>query len=329
LWSYDTDGEVSSSPALGTEGNVYVGGYVDTFFAFTPTGSFLWSYEVGYYIDYSSPAISTDGRIYIGSAGDPDNLYAFESTGAVAWSYAGGQDIDTSPALGSDGMVYAASEGHEIFALRSNGSLAWSYMTGDDVNSSPSLASDGAVYVGSRDNRLYAFQGPATATSTPTVTPTPTMTPPATSTPTPNYINLSASPPSVNPGGTVTMSWTCDFGIWNYQGKVVHVYIAAIKNPKVVDAPSSVSDALSGNPVYLFGKNMLTTYLYTGTVKEPTFRGAVFPPSPLSGSQAIAVPLDPSLAGDWVLAAVFTYENGAYVRNDGMPVENSNLVRIQ
>lgn len=329
LWSYDTDGEVSSSPALGTEGNVYVGGYADTFFAFNSIGSLLWSYEVGYYIDYSSPAIGTNGRLYIGSAGDPDNLYAFESTRTLAWSYAGGQDIDTSPALGSDGIVYAASEGNEIFALSSTGTLVWSYMTGDWISSSPSIGSDGKVCIGSNDNRLYAFQGPATVTPTPTVTPTRTPTPTATPSPTPNYINLGAAPPAVPPGGQVTMTWACDFGIWDYQGKVVHVYVAAIKNPKVTDAPSSVSDALSGNPVYLFGKNMQSAYLYTGTIKEPTFSGAVFPPSPVTGSQNIPVPADPSLIGDWVLATAFAYESGAFVRNDDSPVENSNLFRIQ
>ena len=39
------------------------------------------------------------------------------------------------------------------------GTKIWEFQTGDEVNSSPAVASDGTVYVGSWDNKLYAING--------------------------------------------------------------------------------------------------------------------------------------------------------------------------
>ncbi|MEI6634770.1 MAG: PQQ-binding-like beta-propeller repeat protein, partial [Chlamydiota bacterium] len=78
--------------------------------------------------------------------------YAGPSWPALSWSYKTGYDIESSPAIGSDGRVYVGSLDNRLYAVGSGGSLAWTYLTGDYVESSPALGSDGRVYVGSADN---------------------------------------------------------------------------------------------------------------------------------------------------------------------------------
>ena len=193
----------------------------------------------------------------------------------------------------------------------------WSYESGDWFQSSPAIGSDGTLLGGSRDHRIYAFRESQAPTPSPT--------------PVPNYVDLTASPASVPPGGTESMSWSCTTGNpWNYGGVPVNVYVAAIKGPKVSDGPSSVADALKGEQVWLAADGMTSWYLYTGSVGAPTWSGVAFPPAPLTGTKALAIPNNTALAGDWVFAAAFIRADGSgYVRTDGKPVENSNLFSIR
>jgi hypothetical protein len=67
-WSYVTGvpgDTVRSSPALGSDGRVYVGSRYDLY-AFGAGGTLAWSYATGDIVD-SSPALGSDGRVYIGS----------------------------------------------------------------------------------------------------------------------------------------------------------------------------------------------------------------------------------------------------------------------
>ena len=75
-WSYDTGKTIGeSSPAVGTDGTVYV------------------------------------GEIDPGKTPVPCNLYAFNSSGGLAWSYATGDDVSSSPAIGAEGIVAASGDG--------------------------------------------------------------------------------------------------------------------------------------------------------------------------------------------------------------------------
>ncbi|MCX6357963.1 MAG: PQQ-binding-like beta-propeller repeat protein [Candidatus Aureabacteria bacterium] len=122
-WSYLTSNSVTSSPALGSDGRVYVGSDDENLYALISDSSLLWSYRTGSYIS-SSPALGSDGRVYVGS--NNSNLYAFNSNGALTWSYETGIWGTASPALGSDGRVYVGSNDCNLYAINSNGALTWS-----------------------------------------------------------------------------------------------------------------------------------------------------------------------------------------------------------
>ena len=193
-WSYTTGSCITSSPAIGADGTIYVGSDDTKLYAINPDGTLKWSYATGCAIllfsrhrsrrDHlcgisrtpnsmpsiptgpssgpipletivSSPAIGADGTIYVGSW--DSNLYAINPNGTLKWSYATGYGIDSSPAIGADGTIYVGSVDHNLYAINPNGTLKWSYTMGSYINSSPAIGADGTIYVGSVDTKLYAI----------------------------------------------------------------------------------------------------------------------------------------------------------------------------
>ena len=149
-------------------------------YAFNPNGTLKWAFNtLGDVV--SSPAIGSDGTIYVGSEhpskfyGKDHSTLVDESSAATGFMYAINPngtpkceadlfgDIDSSPAIGSDGTIYVGSDNFHVYALDPNCSLdrlwpiKWVAPTRDEVKSSPALASDGLIYIGSNDKSLYAF----------------------------------------------------------------------------------------------------------------------------------------------------------------------------
>ena len=80
LWNFATGGIVISSPAIGSDGTIYVGSEDWNVYAIAPDGNLKWSYTT-YDGIWSSPALSDDGILYIGSKDYA--LYALDTkTGA-------------------------------------------------------------------------------------------------------------------------------------------------------------------------------------------------------------------------------------------------------
>jgi outer membrane protein assembly factor BamB len=84
-------------------------------------------------------------------------LYAVNADGSIKWSYPTGGRIEASPAIAPNGILYFGSDDNQIYCLTPGGKLLWRHSTGGDVASSPAVAVDGVVYVGSDDNYLYAI----------------------------------------------------------------------------------------------------------------------------------------------------------------------------
>ena len=87
------------------------------------------------------------GDALVAGAGNSVGVFAYET---------GGQ-VQSSPAVGADGVVYVASGDQYLYALYPDGSLKWKYDTGGAVSySSPAVDASGVVYVGSDDAGLHA-----------------------------------------------------------------------------------------------------------------------------------------------------------------------------
>jgi hypothetical protein len=74
--NFETGGSVDSSPAIGSNGTVYVGSGDKLYAINGKTGVKLWEFETGGYVS-SSPAIGSDGTVYVGSY--DKKLYALKT----------------------------------------------------------------------------------------------------------------------------------------------------------------------------------------------------------------------------------------------------------
>jgi len=163
-WAFKTYEGVGSSPAIGTDGTIYVGSsaWDNYLYAINPDGSKKWAFDTGQGGVASSPTIGSDGTIYVGSDGeggfwDESYLYAINPDGAQKWAYKTVKGVASSPTIGSDGTIYVGCHGSYLYAINPDGSKKWTFYTGGGVDSSPAIGSDGTIYVGSRDFYLYAI----------------------------------------------------------------------------------------------------------------------------------------------------------------------------
>lgn len=152
-WRYYTEGNILSSAAINTKGTIYIQGDL-YLYAMNPNGTVKWKYLTNGGI--SSPAIGSDGTVYVGSDGD-NTFYAINPTGTLKWKYHTSEWILSSPAIGKDGTIYFGCYDHKLYAFNPNGTLKWKFTTGDNIEASPTIGSDGIIYVASDDNKLYAI----------------------------------------------------------------------------------------------------------------------------------------------------------------------------
>ena len=65
-WKFNIGKGTNSSPAIGSDGTIYVGSHDRNLYAIYPNGSLKWTYTFGNYISpVSLPVIDEDGTIYI------------------------------------------------------------------------------------------------------------------------------------------------------------------------------------------------------------------------------------------------------------------------
>ena len=103
---------IDSTPAVASDGTIYVGCWNRRLYALYPNGTEKWEFydskwkkSRGFVL--TSPAIAPDGTIYIGN--NNGKLYAINPDGTLKWSYQTGCSIQSSPAVSSDGTIYVGS----------------------------------------------------------------------------------------------------------------------------------------------------------------------------------------------------------------------------
>jgi outer membrane protein assembly factor BamB len=153
-WNYAVAGGVPSSPAIGSDGTIYFGSYDHKLYAINPDGTEKWSFTTGSLV-YSSPTIGSDGTIYIGSYNG--KLYAINPDGTEKWNFTTGTNVKSSPAINSDGTIYVGSNDGKLYAINLDGTEKWNFTTGSSVFSSPAIGPDGTIYIGSYNHKVYAI----------------------------------------------------------------------------------------------------------------------------------------------------------------------------
>ena len=165
-----------ASPAIGADGIIYVATQPGLIYAISPDGQPVWTFDlasVGFSGTLrSSPAIDSEGSVYFGiNTGNPSSaFFALNSDGTLKWKFEPSElpddvpnthfDIYSSPAIGSDGVVYFGQEFGRVYALRmSDGSLIGMANTNSGITwSSPAIDSKGVLYISDISGRIYALQ---------------------------------------------------------------------------------------------------------------------------------------------------------------------------
>lgn len=78
--------------------------------------------------------------------------------GTVDWNINAGPALRSSPAIGSDGVMYFGSIDGNIYAVDvEDGEKLWTYETDGVIISSPAVSEEEIIYFGSGDNNIYAL----------------------------------------------------------------------------------------------------------------------------------------------------------------------------
>ena len=119
LWEFETGDDVSSSPAVGADGTVYVGSDDTKVYALDgKTGAKKWEFETESAVT-SSPALGADGTVYVGSY--DNKVYALDGkTGGKKWAFETGRYVFSSPVLGLGGILYVGSPDKKVYAIKTS-----------------------------------------------------------------------------------------------------------------------------------------------------------------------------------------------------------------
>ena len=167
-WQFPTGYGITTTPAVGSDGTVFVASLDGSLYAVNPDGSPKWSFASGGYFDNASPAIGTNGTVVVGAS--DGTLYAVNSvTGALVWKFAAASQIITSAALGADGTAYVHDD-LSLYAVTASGTKKWQSALDGHSYSSPVVGTNGDIYVGTPEGlQVFDANGNLVATvSTPT-----------------------------------------------------------------------------------------------------------------------------------------------------------------
>jgi hypothetical protein len=170
-WVVDLVGAIVNTAALGPDGTVYVGAWMDTgahlnppnrLYALRPDGTIKWNIGIsGGLHMFSSPVVGANGDVYFTGQ---EAAYSISSGGTTNWicalsGFPGGLNSpgafseDVCPSIGPDGTVYVG--GPRLHAIDPIGKIKWTF-EGGWLLSCPAIGADGAVYAGCGDG-LYAI----------------------------------------------------------------------------------------------------------------------------------------------------------------------------
>jgi outer membrane protein assembly factor BamB len=161
-WNITISGNpvIKSSPGLGPKGDIYFGADDGKLYKVSPSGSVVWSYNIGSAIR-SSPVIHTYGSqvtVFVGA--DNNYVYAISenitgTSASLLWSYSTGSAVRSTGAL-SQKSVFAGS-GSTLYSISiGGGSLSCSVAVLGSITA-PVKMKGQVVFLGTEGGRLYAI----------------------------------------------------------------------------------------------------------------------------------------------------------------------------
>ncbi|MDP8245920.1 MAG: PQQ-binding-like beta-propeller repeat protein [Candidatus Hinthialibacter antarcticus] len=82
--------------------------------------------------------------------------YAGPAKPELKWMFYADSSFYSSPAVGEDGSIYAASTDNFLYALNSDGELQWSYEAQDSLFSAPAISPSGEIIFSDHEGNVYS-----------------------------------------------------------------------------------------------------------------------------------------------------------------------------
>ena len=150
------DMSLLSSPAIVTDGTIYVVSPDSALYAISPDGSLKWRYPANLNAR-SSPTIAADGTVYVGS--NDGHLYAINPNGTLKWSHQfATADAVSSPSVALDSTIYCTSS-TTFCSLSPDGAVKREGLlsNGSRTTAAAAIAAGGMVYLPTDAGNMYAL----------------------------------------------------------------------------------------------------------------------------------------------------------------------------
>lgn len=125
------------------------------------TGDILWQYATSGACYGAGPAVGNNGSIIFGTEDSAGNLYALSPNGTVRWNIQLGSAVKASPAITSDGIVYALCDGGKLTAIDlESGNVKWTVTESGNAGG-VAVDSDGTIIFGTSSG-VWAYTSKGT-----------------------------------------------------------------------------------------------------------------------------------------------------------------------
>jgi outer membrane protein assembly factor BamB len=131
----DSIAQHESVPAIGADGNLYLG--ADRLYKLASTGR-GWVSEV---YNCSTPIVGADGTLYVGTKSLSGSFYGVNKDGTRKWVFPVG-GIENAPALNKDGTIYVGSRDGKLYAIDT---MPLQVINSDIVNGSNNISVDKSI----------------------------------------------------------------------------------------------------------------------------------------------------------------------------------------
>ena len=159
IWRQMLQGKIEASPAVGSDGTIFVADFGGVVTAVSRHGSIEWTYETpGHVGIVSSPTLDLEDTVYIGSK--TKQVFAIRRDGTLKWSYLLEENVDSTLTLDRDGkLVFGGSKGGVHVLDSISGRAIWSFNLRSAIFSTPVLCGHNMMVVTTESGNVFAIAG--------------------------------------------------------------------------------------------------------------------------------------------------------------------------